>query len=64
MPERGWKDVRGWRDRADELRQTAEGMTIPSAQDSLILAAERFERMADALERHLRARGIVEPERD
>jgi lysophospholipase L1-like esterase len=57
MPER-WIQVRRWRERANELRQAAEQMTIPSVKDGLEQSAKNYERMAAELEAVLKEQGI------
>ena len=57
MPER-WEQVRHWRERAVELQQAADGMTVAAARDGLEQAARGYERMADDLERVLKEHGI------
>ena len=49
MPAR-WLQIRELRDRADGLRQSAESMSIPSARDGMIRAAERYDRLAAEME--------------
>ena len=42
--------VARWRQRAEELRATADGFTVPSAQEVLRRAATNYERLADEAE--------------
>jgi len=60
MPER-WEKIAYWRQRAEELRQAADDVAIPSARDRLSALAEQYAHMAAVLERELRDNGIGEP---
>jgi hypothetical protein len=54
-PERGAQSqVRAWRMRAEELRTTADGLTVPSAQEELRRAAANYDTLADQAEAQLR----------
>jgi hypothetical protein len=44
------RQVARWRQRAEELRSTADGFTVPSAQEALRRAAANYERLADEAE--------------
>ena len=44
------RQVARWRQRAEELRSTADGFTVPSAQEALRRAATNYERLADEAE--------------
>lgn len=57
MPDR-WMVVRQWRERARELRCLAESLDIPSAKDGIEHAAANYDRMADELERWLKAQEV------
>jgi hypothetical protein len=42
--------IKAWRMRAEELRTTADGFVVPSAQDSLRRAAANYDALADQAE--------------
>jgi len=45
--------VKAWRMRAEELRTTAEGLAVPSAQEELRRAAANYDMLADQAEAQL-----------
>jgi hypothetical protein len=42
--------IRAWRMRAEEMRTTADSFALPSAQETLRLAAANYDRLADQAE--------------
>jgi hypothetical protein len=55
--------IRAWRMRAEELRTTADGFAVPSAQETLRRAAANYDRLADQAETSF-ARRPPEPQDD
>jgi len=50
VPEKS-RRIKRWRDRAEELRTTAQQFSHPSAQSSLRMAADNYDRLADRAEK-------------
>ncbi len=61
VPER-WRQVEGWRRRAEEIRTAAESFAVPSAKETMLRVARNYERLADDLERRLRPQPDAKPE--